>query len=1038
MTNTLHNKTSLFIIGTVLGVIVLLVGVLGILIARDNSTSVENIAITNVTDTAFTVTWTSENQYTGRVVFQEGGDEASWPFIFAQLGREVAFDDRDIELAQDGTYVQTAEGLVDRYTHHVTVRNLKPETEYSFRIAGLINGKEAPVSTATTLPLIEDIQTPDPAYGKVEGADVNGDAYIVFSAGQDENNIKSISVTLSDNQTYAFDANLLTDVVNSPADATAIVYAQDNFYPGILFDTGNYKPLDDIILSPEQEGGGEDAVGQESNNLSNQLINSVFAQEERRDCTITPFNSRANIREAQNTNSKIIDQLDPGDTLVARCADNTNEDNQEWHEVSYKIQPSQGQETGYIREDTVRETYTDEGSTSPDREEGDEEPPTISEEDPTSSESPPGAPDGWEPFVGRATDLCDLYYTFNQDQRDNLFLCTETNTCVVTSTPIDGYYHSAGVHATANEVPACTSREIVDEDTQRALLEGSSDAAADVAEEEQEDDITEQPNNQEDNEDRGSAGSAVILTSEQILLNSARSANFLPCNSTEDYISRLTDSTNSSNIFVNNVNSDPTDSTIVVSVNSIREDRNASNNLIVCYYNEVNNGLLGLELGCAQGVAGNYAYTTPSFDGNDYSYVCNVETGITNSNSVTGNDETSPDLTSAGAPTTSDTEQVFRFTTTSPNISDQILSLLTDVSNTDGTCSAPKAGERCTKDDGSEFIVDNRFEDIVNTAACDYARWNGYTILFQIDGEEEDCVQNDPAPPSTPSAPPPDTSFLPNRLDNPIFAQETPATGSPGDVTEDSITVNESGLYAFFADGERVGEQEVVVGADGEATIQLFVDINGNGIRDEGEEFLDDYTQITFANEASVETFQLSAGWNLIHIPLIDTRSEGTIRTAGDLIDHWNNQGFEIRHISRYLGGEFDIVTRRESGTTYDTDFNLVPGQGLFVFNGGGALTTATFAGNRATELPIDLTNGWNLIGVVPSTGTTYTAESLINGMSGAGYNASILSQFENGIYQSVVFESGTLFGNDYNVIETRGYFVRVDEINGDPDNFTP
>jgi len=248
--------------------------------------------------------------------------------------------------------------------------------------------------------------------------------------------------------------------------------------------------------------------------------------------------------------------------------------------------------------------------------------------------------------------------------------------------------------------------------------------------------------------------------------------------------------------------------------------------------------------------------------------------------------------------------------------------------------------------------------------------------------------------------------------------------------------VQESGRYAFFSNGERIADKDIVV-VEGKAQIRLFTDTNGNGLKDATEEYFTDYSQITLSKEASVKTFKLSAGWNLINIPMTDTRANDPIRTVDDLIDSWNGQGAKITRVAKYSGNQFISFAKRESGVPYGTAFDLIPGEALFVLN-GSSNANVSFSGNTFPEgVQLNVTNGWNLVGVVGRDGApALNSEAVLRRMGGQSIQADTVSQFENGTYQSVVLENDTLFGNNFNVVDTRGYFIKVNS--GGGKNFTP
>ncbi len=253
---------------------------------------------------------------------------------------------------------------------------------------------------------------------------------------------------------------------------------------------------------------------------------------------------------------------------------------------------------------------------------------------------------------------------------------------------------------------------------------------------------------------------------------------------------------------------------------------------------------------------------------------------------------------------------------------------------------------------------------------------------------------------------------------------------------EMGIKTEESGRYAFFANNEKVASEDIITNGN-ELTIMLYFDVNENGIKDPGEDWLeqDEYLKVKFSKEASAESFQLNSGWNLINIPMYDNREENPVQTASALLNYWDAQGVDIYHIARFRDGKFEIFSARkgqgESGEEYASDFDLIPGEALFVLNMRDQ-STVTFSGNKYEEsVPLRFNNGWNLVGIV-SPGKKYNSEKFLTKMSEEGIDAQIISQFENGTYKSVIWEENDesanklLYGNNFEIVEKRGYFIKV------------
>lgn len=105
------------------------------------------LQITNVTDTMFTVSWITSGQATGYVSY--------WDSNSPHLN---AYDDRD------------EDGKPKKYTtHHVTIRNLKENTPYSFQIQsdGFVFDNSGAAYTQITGPKLATTTSLDPAYGVI-------------------------------------------------------------------------------------------------------------------------------------------------------------------------------------------------------------------------------------------------------------------------------------------------------------------------------------------------------------------------------------------------------------------------------------------------------------------------------------------------------------------------------------------------------------------------------------------------------------------------------------------------------------------------------------------------------------------------------------------------------------------------------------------------------------------------------------------------------------------------------------------------------
>ncbi len=181
-----------------------LLGFLGWTVYRGVKFRPYKVRVTNVTDSAFTVSWVTDSPMSGIVYY--GEKDSFLPGPLAWLGKKKAVDDRDFSNTQgeciskfnkeasknkDENFTIDASGFDCNdvkvwkygkyYTHHITVQDLDAQKEYFFRVGdGVISyskGKtdgvvyvereipEIDSFKQKTLPVITKVEAPNPAYG---------------------------------------------------------------------------------------------------------------------------------------------------------------------------------------------------------------------------------------------------------------------------------------------------------------------------------------------------------------------------------------------------------------------------------------------------------------------------------------------------------------------------------------------------------------------------------------------------------------------------------------------------------------------------------------------------------------------------------------------------------------------------------------------------------------------------------------------------------------------------------------------------------
>ena len=161
--------------------------------------------------------------------------------------------------------------------------------------------------------------------------------------------------------------------------------------------------------------------------------------------------------------------------------------------------------------------------------------------------------------------------------------------------------------------------------------------------------------------------------------------------------------------------------------------------------------------------------------------------------------------------------------------------------------------------------------------------------------------------------------------------------------------------------------------------------------------------------------------------------NEKEIKKASELIEYLNKQGTEITTITAYRGGKFLPYVIRD-GVGFGDDFNILPGEGYFVLTHSSG--EFIFTGTKVKDgLEVQLYQGWNLVNIYNSEVESYSGFDILKKMREQSVGADILSKWEDGMYTNIVSEESGEYGTDFNVYQSRGYFVRV---TGESGQFTP
>jgi hypothetical protein len=962
----------------------------------DRSISIKDVLITNVADTTATIVWTSETQYQGRVVYAPIlGNQV--PFNW-QLGQEIAVDDRDALAGQDAK---------PRYTHHVTLKNLQPDTKYYFRVAGNLFGKEALVRTFSTDAERDSIDEPTPAYGVLTGeTDTDGIIVLHKRAGR-EGQEEFVSSPLAANNSYSLDINSLGEKLKA-TELSAVIKLGNKPSVEHEFKTAGMQPFEDIELKQVAA-----VLGQ------SQLLRPALAQSGTDaacpdgfvvGALIAPLTGNVNIREAPSLNGRVINRvesfntakiLEQGDAWV-RVEKSSDNAVTGWVNCSVmKLQASPGE---------TPPTATPPGSTPPSSVPPGSTPPSSI---PPGSTPPPAAGEDFSSCTATGRIVYNLNVRSqpnSQSQRLGGVKAGEVlNLCPVVQGEningnIDWYpFNFNGVRAYVTG----------------AYIEITTAVPGFIGPLEQDQVIT-QPGETRDQWSTtyiSTLPSTPVAPSPTLPVPTAPNANpntaYMPIS---------------------------TDTTAAIS------DYDAAKSKLYEFWDKVAGATqlynrVGRKVGLTVGETGTDSLCVASS-----SLICRPSL-VSYVQQI--NHRRAPDY--AQCLLYHETvHYLFRSCALDlPNRSPlkelgAELSAVKYCANMDGAYGtgdykfsagpargvrAPQAGAfvnnfLATRGHG-EFTIDQLYS--CDPSVVSYYQSPGkaqeYQDLKQVlnNVQISSWIEIGPYESYNQSL-----SQAPAVMTNRVLGVGSYINSIKAEANTDKLTVDDTGVYSVFVNGNLATTQQLVLNEGQQSLeVQVFEDANNNSAYDEGEKIVEN-DQIELKQDLEGTTFRLNAGWNLIHIPLTGA-SGAPIFKASELMQGWNSDGADISQIAKFSDGKFQIFSERDHGE--DFDINL--GDGLFVFSKQQQAQLNIYGYRPETNPKLILSQGWNLVGF--SVAPTSTASALFPKLKEQSVTADTISQFRSGQYQSLVLTDGTTFGNDYNLSPQSGYFIRVEEGGGKP-----
>ena len=277
------------------------------------------------------------------------------------------------------------------------------------------------------------------------------------------------------------------------------------------------------------------------------------------------------------------------------------------------------------------------------------------------------------------------------------------------------------------------------------------------------------------------------------------------------------------------------------------------------------------------------------------------------------------------------------------------------------------------------------------------------------------------------------------QLASDVIAQEPTTSDYVIDQSTGKVLGIQAGQYVVKSGNDTYAFQ--IVGQDvpsGKGDILIYIDTNENSKYDEGvDKKISDLGQnITIEAIKQEYKYSLKTGFNFVSFPfLVD---EESARTASGLLKMLNTQYFDsIYSIAKY-DGNWKVVG--QNGVQYDNnDFQLVPGQG-YIIKANKSIDITIFGrpvkfDSTANNAGISLFPGWNLIGTYGSNVKKYTAKSLIqsiNNYKEVDFTSDNVSRWESDMQMYDGFQltnqngADIEYGFDFPINSLQSYFVRI------------
>lgn len=244
---------------------------------------------------------------------------------------------------------------------------------------------------------------------------------------------------------------------------------------------------------------------------------------------------------------------------------------------------------------------------------------------------------------------------------------------------------------------------------------------------------------------------------------------------------------------------------------------------------------------------------------------------------------------------------------------------------------------------------------------------------------------------------------------------------------DSQLTLPERGEYLVQSGSYLFANQYISNFEDTPIQIPVFQDLNGDGDKDPEDAYLPNLNDITVQKIGDVTEIDLKPGLSIVSIPLF-TEEFGT---AEALLDEIIAQGGYATAIGTYrnFGSTpgWNVYNKR-SNQSYSDNFEFAPNDAVYIIVHDSV--KLKLRGSEYTA-PVDayVKSGWNLIAIKGSD-TTYTLDSLIRSLNEInGVEARIASVWnqDRGRYDTYIFDSGSTYGTNIELIDEQAIFIYVD-----------